>query len=122
MRQFTKLLFVAPVTFGLLAAPAAHAEKRHHEGGEGGWGHQGGGHQGWNHQGWGHQGWGHQGMRYHHGHGGGGYNGALLGLGAAAVIGGIIASQQDYYQPPRVYYQPQPRYYQGPVYSQWYDD
>ncbi len=44
--------------------------------------------------------------------------GALLGLGAAAVAGGIIASQSRppaYYAPPPVYYAPPPpAYYAAP--------
>jgi hypothetical protein len=89
MRTWTSLLIAAPVAIGLLAAPAAHADWRHHGGGwDNGWhGHE------------------------HHGNGNA-VAGALLGLGAAAVIGGIIASQQPaYYAPPPVAYAPPPPYY-----------
>ena len=93
MTYMKSLLIAAPVAVGLLSAPVAHAEWRGHGGGgHGGWGHRGGG--------WG----GH--------HGNGALTGALLGLGAAAVIGGVIASQPQYYAPPPpVYYAPQPQYY-----------
>jgi len=92
MVKMRNLLIAAPVALGLLAAPAvAHAEWRGHGGG---WGHRS--------EGWG---GGYRGGYGHHGNGGA-IAGALLGLGAAAVIGGIIASQ-----PPPVAYAPQPRYY-----------
>jgi hypothetical protein len=89
MRTWTSLLIAAPVAIGLLAAPAAHADWRHRGGGwDNGWhGHE------------------------HHDNGNA-VAGALLGLGAAAVIGGIIASQQPYYYaPPPVAYAPPPPYY-----------
>jgi hypothetical protein len=106
MTYLKNFLIAAPVALGLLAAPAAHAEWR--GGGHGG----GGGHAG----GWG---GGHGG--YHGGYAGyrGGYGyrgygvplgGVLLGLGAAAVVGGIIASQ------PPVVYAPRPGYYAQPAY------
>lgn len=109
MTQFRTLLIAAPVALGLLAAPAAHAEWRGHGGG--GWAHGGG----WGHRegGWGHRegGWGYG----HHG-GGGALAGALLGLGAAAVIGGVIAAQPPVmYAPPPAYY-PAPAYYPSPYY------
>jgi hypothetical protein len=88
MVGFKALLIAAPVALGLLAAPAAHAD----------WHGRGGG---WHGGGW------HGG--YHHGPGVGG---ALLGLGAAAVIGGVIASQA--YAPPPVVYAPPPAYYAPP--------
>ena len=96
MTNLKTLLIAAPAALGLLAAPAAHAEWRGH----GGWG--GGG------------GWGHE--RFEHRDHGGAVAGALLGLGAAAVVGGIIASQQPpaYYAPP-TYYAP-PAYYATPAY------
>ena len=91
MLRLKALLIAAPVAVGLLAAPAAHAEWRGHGGWHGG---------------------------YEHGHHGGvGVAGALLGLGAAAVIGGVIASQAyaapppAYYAPPPAYYTPAPTYY-----------
>lgn len=94
MKSVRTLLVAAPVVLGMLAAPAAHAEWR---GRHGGWGP-------------------------HAGHwGGGGYRGPaalpglLLGLGAAAVIGGIIAAQPVQVAPP-VYYAPQPGYYPAPAY------
>jgi hypothetical protein len=89
MTHFKTLLIAAPVAMGLLAAPAAHAEWH----GGGGW-HGGG----WHGGGW---------------HGGGiPLGAALLGLGAAAVVGGIIASQ-----PPVVAYAPPPAYYPAPGYA-----
>jgi hypothetical protein len=90
MTRFKALLIAAPVAAGLLAAPAAHAEWRGH----GGW--HGGGSEHW-----------------HGGRGGPGIAGAILGLGAAAVIGGVIASQA-YAPPPPVYYAPPPAYYPPP--------
>jgi hypothetical protein len=97
MMRLKALLIAAPIAAGLLAAPAAQADWHGH----GGW-HGGGGY---------HGGW--------HGGGGRGYyrgpgiGGALLGLGAAAVIGGVIASQA-YAPPPPVYYAPPPAYYAPP--------
>ncbi|HEY4040734.1 MAG TPA: hypothetical protein VGM32_02695 [Rhodopila sp.] len=100
MMRFKALLIAAPIAAGLLAAPAAHAEWHGHGGG--GW-HGGGWHGG--HEG----GW----------HRGPGVAGAILGLGAAAVVGGVIASQAYapppvYYAPPPVYYAPPPAYYAPP--------
>ena len=97
MRSLKTFLIAAPVAFGLLAAPAAHAEWRgQHD--------RGGGD--------------HYQPQYRQEHRrGGSLAGVLLGLGAAAVIGGIIASQQQhYYQPPAVY-APQPGYYPAPAYD-----
>src|ERR1700733_12716771 len=101
MLRFKALLIAAPVAAGLLAAPAAHAEWHGHGGG----GHGGAWHGGdWHGGAW---------------HGGGyrgpgpGVAGAILGLGAAAVIGGVIASQA-YAPPPPVYYAPPPAYYAPP--------
>ncbi len=80
-----KALFIAvPIAAGLLVAPAAHADWHGHGGGYG--------------------------YRHYHGPG---VAGAILGLGAAAVIGGVIASQA--YAPPRVVYAPPPAYYPPPV-------
>ncbi len=90
MMRFKALLVAVPVSLALLAAPAAHAD----------WHGRGGG---WRGGGW------HGGHDYHRGPGVGG---ALLGLGAAAVIGGVIASQA--YAPPPVYYAPPPAYYAPP--------
>ena len=98
MRRLSTLLIATPVMFGLLAAPAAHAEWR---GGEGGYPYRGGGYPAYP----------------HHGHDGRALLGALIGLGTAAVIGGIIASQPRHYQPPAVY-APQPGYYPAPAYEQ----
>jgi hypothetical protein len=97
MLRFKALLIAAPVAAGLLAAPMAHAEWRGHggEGGRGGEGWHGGG--GW---------------RGHEHHGGPGVGGVILGLGAAAVLGGVIASQA--YAPPPVYYAPPPAFYPPP--------
>ena len=96
MRPLKTFLIAIPVAFGLLAAPAAHAEWRGQHGRDGGDHYQ---------------------PRYQEGHRhGGSLAGALLGLGAAAVIGGIIASRQHYYQPP-AFYEPQPEYYPSPAYD-----
>lgn len=94
MRTWTSLLVAAPVAMGLLAAPA-YAD----------WGHRGRGWHGYE-------------RHYDHGHGGA-VTGALLGLGAAAVIGGIIASTQPpvYAAPPPVAYAPPPAYYPPPAYA-----
>lgn len=96
MSRLKNLLVAAPIAAGLLAAPAAHADWR--GGPHGGPGPHGyyGGRPGW------------------HGHDHGpGVAGALLGLGAAAVIGGVIASQA-YQPPPPVVYAPPPAYYPPP--------
>jgi hypothetical protein len=91
MTHLKTLFIAAPVALGLLAAPAAHAEWRGHDGG-----YHGGG--------WGHRGYGVP------------LVGALLG---AAVVGGIIASQPAY-APPPVYYAPPPAYYAPPAYAPSY--
>jgi hypothetical protein len=97
MIRFKAILIAAPIAAGLLAAPAAHAEWHGHGGWHGG---------GWHGGGW------------HGGYRGPGVAGALLGLGAAAVVGGVIASQA-YAPPPPVYYAPPPVYYAAPpVYAQ----
>lgn len=88
MLRFKALLIAAPVAAGLLAAPAAHAEWRGHGGG------------GW-----------HEGHEHHRGPG---FGGVILGLGAAAVLGGVLASQA-YAPPPPVYYAPPPTYYPPPA-------
>lgn len=95
MIRFKALLIAAPVAAGLLAAPAAHAD----------WHGRGGGY---------HGGW-HGGDGGWHGdhHRGPGVGGVLLGLGAAAVVGGVLASQA-YAPPPPVYYAPPPAYYAPP--------
>jgi hypothetical protein len=90
MTSFKALLIAAPVAAGLLAAPAAHADWHGYRGG-------------WHGGGW-HGDYGHR--------GGPGVAGAILGLGAAAVIGGVIASQV--YAPPPVVYAPPPAYYPPP--------
>jgi hypothetical protein len=101
MSRLKALLIAAPVAAGLLAAPAAHADW--HGRGGGGW-HGG----------------------FEHGHRGGpGVGGVILGLGAAALLGGVIASQAygppvyyapppAYYPPPTAYYAPPPVYYAQP--------
>ncbi len=91
MSRFKAVLMAAPIAAGLLAAPSAYADWH----GRGGW-H---GDRGW------HGGY----------HRGPGIAGAILGLGAAAVVGGVIASQA-YPAPPPVYYPPQPAYAPPPVY------
>ena len=122
MRHAKILLIAAPLAVSLLAAPAANAEWGHRGGGwsghGGGWGGHGGG---WG----GHGGWGYRGGY----RGPGPIAGALLGLGAAAVIGGVIASQPYYYAPPPPVayapqpYHPAPGYYAppAPYYAQPYD-
>jgi hypothetical protein len=91
MGPMKSLLIAAPVAAGLLAAPAAHADWRHHGGG----------------------GWGGPARHYDHGHGGGisPAAGALIGLGVGALIGGVIASQTPVYAAPPVAYAPPPAYY-----------
>ena len=101
MQVWSKLLVAAPIAAGLLAAPAAHADWHGRGGwhGDGGW-HGGGG---WRGDGW-----------HHRDHdNSGAVAGAILGLGAAAIIGGVSASQQPQYYapPPPVVYQPPPPYY-----------
>jgi hypothetical protein len=102
MKRLNALLIAAPVALGLLAAPAAQAEWRGHGGG------------GWDRGGWNRGGW------EHREHRGNALAGALLGLGAAAVIGGIIASQPPpaYYPAPGYPpgYYPAPAYYPAPSY------
>ena len=72
MRIWSTLLIAAPVAAGLLAAPAAQADWHHHDDWHGGGGWHG---------------------NYHHDHdNGGAVAGAILGLGAAAVLGGVIAA------------------------------
>jgi hypothetical protein len=95
MRTWTSLMIAAPVALGLLAAPAAHADWRHH-----GWeGHDRGGWRGYEHRDRGN---------------GDAVAGALIGLGVGALIGGIIASSQpQYYAPPPVAYAPPPPYAPG---------
>ena len=99
MRRLSTLLIAAPVAFGLLAAPA-QAEWR---GREGGYPHHGGGYPAY--------------PQHRPGHDGRALLGALIGLGTAAVIGGIIASQPRHYPPPAAY-APQPGYYPAPSYEQ----
>ena len=95
MLRFKAVLVAVPVMVGLLAAPAAHADWR---GREGGW---------------------HRGYEHEH-RGGPGVAGAIIGLGAAALLGGAIASQAYgpppayYAPPPPVYYAPPPRVYYAP--------
>jgi len=91
-------LVAAVAALGVLTASAAHADRRHHEG----W------HEGWRE---GHGGW-HE--RHDHGDGDA-IAGAIIGLGAAALIGGIIASQSQYSAPPPVVYAPPPAYYPPPA-------
>jgi hypothetical protein len=94
MTRFKSLLVAAPVALGMLAAPAAHAEWRG--------GYHGGGYHGGEYRGGWHGGY----------HRGPGIVGPLLGLGAAAVIGGVLASRA--YAPPPVVYAPPPGYYYAP--------
>lgn len=97
MRTFNTLLIAAPVAFGLLAAPAAHAEWRNHGGGYDR----------------------HGGYERHHDHdNGNAVAGALLGLGIGALVVGAIASQPPAYAapPPVVYAPPPPPYYPVPGY------
>jgi len=101
MRIWSSLMIAAPVAAGLLAAPAAHADRCDNRGWHGGVWHGGG--------------W----QRHDHDNGGAAAA-AVLGLGAAAIVGGIIASQQQpyYAPPPPVVYAPPPPYYPG-YYSQY---
>jgi hypothetical protein len=112
MMPFKALMIAVPVAVGLLAAPAAHADW--HGGNRGGW-HGGGG--GWHGGGGGWHGgnWHGGGWRGYDRGPGPGVAGAILGLGAAAVIGGVIASQA-YAPPPPVYYAPPPVYAPAPGY------
>jgi hypothetical protein len=111
MRRLTSLLMAVPVAAGLLAAPAAYADNWNHGGG----GYHGGGPR----PGYGP---GYHGGGYPPGYRGGyhgGYNngpavaGAVVGLGAAAILGGVIASQA-YRPPPPVVYAAPPGYYAPP--------
>ena len=101
MSRLKALLIAAPVAVSLLAVPSAHAEWRGHGGGYGGGGDS---------HGYGHGGGHYQPQRYYrHGGGNGPLVGALVGLGALAVVGGVIAAQQpQYYAPPPVVYAPPP--------------
>jgi hypothetical protein len=106
MRMWSTLMVAAPVAAGLLVAPAAHADWQNHHDWHGG---------GWN-QGW-HQSW------HHEDHdNGAGVAAAVLGLGAAAILGGVLASQQPRYYapPPPVVYAPPPGYYAAPGYYSQY--
>jgi hypothetical protein len=103
MTRSKAFLIALPLAAGLLASPMAHAEWH---GGGGGW-HGGGG--GWHGGGYGRG----YGGGWHGGDHGPGIAGAILGLGAAAVLGGVIASQA-YAPPPPVYYAPPPVYYAAP--------
>ena len=86
MPIWSSLMIAAPVAAGLLAAPAAHADRGDHRGWHGG---------GWHGGGW---------QRHDHDNGGAAAA-AVLGLGAAAIVGGIIASQQQpYLRRPRRWY------------------
>jgi hypothetical protein len=98
MTRFKALMIAAPIAAALLAAPAAQADWHGGRGGYHGGGYHGGGYHG--------GGW-------HGGYRGPGVGGVLLGLGAAAVVGGVIASQA-YAPPPPVYYAPPPAYYSPP--------
>jgi hypothetical protein len=90
MRSPRYLLLAVPAVAMLLAAPAAHADWYRH----GNWGHRG------------------------HDNTGAIVAGALLGLGAAAVIGSALAAPPPAYAyaPPPVAYAPPPAYYAPPGY------
>jgi hypothetical protein len=88
MTRFKALLIAAPIATALAAAPMAHADWHGHDRGRHG--------------------------EWHGDHRGPGVGGLLLGLGAAAVVGGVIASQG--YAPPPAYYAPPPVYYPPPAY------
>jgi hypothetical protein len=110
VRTAARLLLALPVAAGLLAAPAAHADW--YRGPRGGW-------HGERHGEW----------RDHDRHRGGFgpgavIAGALLGLGAAAVVSGAVApppvayypAPEPYYAPPPVmYYAPPPPVYYAPA-------
>jgi hypothetical protein len=53
----------------------------------------------------------------YHGGGGRGAWGFFAGLGAAAVVGGVVAASRPpvYYAPAPVYYAPYPAYYYAPA-------
>jgi hypothetical protein len=95
MTHFKSLLIAAPLVTGLIASPAAHADWH--------------GHRGWEHHGWGH----------YEGHRGGFVGplvaGTVLGLGIAAIAGGV-APAPVYAAPPPVVYAPPPVYYPAPAY------
>jgi hypothetical protein len=101
----SRLLLALPVAAGLLAAPTlAHAEWYHRGGGGYQQPYRGGGYHGGYYRG-----------GYYRGPGPGAYvAGALLGLGAAAVVGSILAPPPVYYAPPPVVYAPPPVYYAQP--------
>ena len=92
-----KLLVAAPLAAALLAAPVvAHADWH----GRGDW---------------------HRGFVYRAPYRGGPHwgpgaviGGALLGLGAGALVAGALAPPPAYYPPPPVYYAPPPAYYSAP--------
>jgi len=90
MRIWSGLLIAGTVAGELLIGPAAHANWGDHRPWDGGW------HAEWRHT-------------PNHDHGGA-IAGAVLGLGAAATLGGLLASQVRYYNPPPVY---APPYYSG---------
>lgn len=116
MRTWKTLLIAAPIAAGLLAAPAAHADWRGHDG----WHGDRGSHGGWH----GDRDWrGDRGWQRHDDHGGA-IAGAVIGLGVGALLGGALAAQQPYYaRPPVAYaqppvaYAPPPAYYSAPTYA-----
>lgn len=106
MRISSTLLMAAPIAAGLLLAPSAKADWHHDHDWHGGW-HGGGGY---------HEGW------HHDDNGAGIAAGAILGLGAGALIGGAIAAQQQpyyYAPPPAVVYAPPPAYYPPTYYPRY---
>ena len=105
MRISSTLLMAAPIAAGLLLVPAAKADWHHDRDWHGGW-HGGGYHEGW----------------HHDDNGAGIAAGAILGLGAGALIGGAIAAQQQpyyYAPPPAVVYAPPPAYYPPAYYPRY---
>lgn len=112
MRHLKAFLIAAPVAAGLLLAPGAQAER-----GDRG-GYQQRGHGQYSQRGY----RGHYEPPRHYGHRGndGSVAALVLGLGAAAVIGGLLAAQPQY-APPPVAYAPQaypaPGYYPGNGYA-----
>ena len=98
MVRIRTLTVAAAVVVGLLAPAVAQADPRDHR-------------RGWETRGW----YGDRGFHHHRG-GNGALAGALAGLGVAAVVGGIVASQPQYHPPPVVTYAPPPAYYPAPGY------
>src|SRR3954468_17580036 len=96
MRTWSSLLIAAPVALGLLAAPAAHADWRHHGGGCGG---------GWH------------GFQHRDDGNCDAVDGELIGLGAGCRTGGMLTSTHPRNAPPPPVPTPPPPPYSAPVYA-----